>query len=110
RSLAPAVLVRRIHPDERAQVPDLPDAVFLDVVVLVPAGAPLRELAVLRFLREQLPARLRGLTVGRDVHDRLKLHLIVEPAVLRIFGIDRAQVREDAVLAGVDAAARDLDR
>ena len=110
RFLAPARLVRRVHRREEVMAANLPDAALFDVLVLEHAQAPVRVLAVHGFLREHVPAAVRRQAVGRDVHDRLQLHVIEQALRLRRLGAVQQQELANAVAAHVDAAAADLDR
>ena len=62
------------------------------------------------FLREHVPTPLCCDPVRRHVDDRLELHLIEQPPVLRKLRTLRAKVGQHTFLADVDAAAADLDR
>ncbi len=109
RGLAPAILVRREHRRPQREAADLPRAAFAHVAVLIDAGAPLVELALLRVLREQVPAALRGAAIRCHGDDGLKLHVVVETARRGAGGADRAQVVEDPRLADPHALAHHLE-
>ena len=71
---------------------ELPDAAFLDVLVLVGPFGPDGALAVLTDLDQCAPAAFRREAVRRDVHDALQDHVIVELALLEPFAADDAIV------------------
>ncbi len=93
---------------------DLPDAVFLDVVVLENAGSPFGVFVVLAEKREFAPTAFRGHAVGRDVDNRLKLHVVVVLAVGKAGAGIAAAIEldqlADTVLADIDAVVAELGR
>src|SRR5690606_24045749 len=86
----PAALARADEALEPVKLSDLPDAVLLDVLVLVRPFAPARVLAVAPGHDQPAAASLRGLAVRRDRDDRHQLHVLVELA----FGEPGAAVTE----------------
>ena len=109
--LRPAAFVRNHEGLVPVELRDLPDAVVLDVLVLVRAFAPARALAVLPAHDERAPAGLRGLAVVRDVHDGLQLDVLVQAAFGQadLAAAERVEIRAHALLADVHAVLRDLD-
>ena len=108
------VPARRVGRRERLvpmHLAELPDAVFLDVLVLVRPFGPDGALAVLTDLDQRAPPALGREAVGRDVHDALQDHVIEELAFLEAFAADDAVVElGDARPAYVDARAAELRR
>ena len=87
---------------------DLPDPVVPHVLILGDADTPFVKLPGLCGLDKNAPAAPGALAVRGDMHDRLQLHLIVEPAGLRKFGTDAAQISQHPLLADEGPASIDL--
>src|SRR5690606_33963232 len=103
----PAFLVRRDEVDVEAEQLDLPDAVFLDVSVLVDAVAPFGVLLVLAEHAVIAPAGGGRHAVIGDGDRGLKRHPLVELAVDQAFlaAVEALEVFADAILAGIDPIA-----
>ena len=88
---------------------ELPDAVFLDVLVFVRSLGPFRAFAEPAGLDQTAPPALGRQPVGRNVDHSLEDHVVVELALgqaARRAGVELAR----PVLADIDTGAGDFDR
>ncbi len=94
------------------QALDLPEAVFLHVVVLVRAAAPLGRIGLGcgADLGNEAPPTLRRLAIVRDVDDGLQLQIVEQLSAYQAFGRGARYVVLNALLADEHAAATELQR
>ena len=72
---SPASGVRSVHPDKRAEMFELPFAVYFDIIVLVAHGSPF---GLILFPKGKRPQKIPGHLglISIDVHNRIHNHVL----------------------------------